>query len=93
MIQLLYERGSSCYRFDPYDFNRDCRIDLMDLEQLTESWLDDGFDPQTQVCTAHPEMDLTGLQEEPDCRVDLAEFADLAERWLNCTLIPSSDCP
>ena len=93
MIQLLYERGRSCYRFDPYDFNRDCRIDLMDLEQLTESWLDDGFDAQTQVCTAHPEMDLTGLQEEPDCRVDLAEFADLAERWLNCTLIPSSDCP
>lgn len=93
MIELLYEQDKSCYRLDPYDLNDDCRVDLDDLDLFIESWLDDGLDSQTFVCTANPELDLTGPDGIPDCKVDLYEFEDLASKWLNCTLIPSADCP
>jgi hypothetical protein len=93
MIQLLYEQGRSCYRLDPYDFNDDCRIDVEDLDRLAENWLDDNTDPQTQICIANPDLDLSGSGGEPDCRVDLYEFADLAAEWLACTRVPISDCP
>lgn len=92
-IELLYEQDKSCYRLDPYDRNKDCRISLADLDLFLGSWLDDGLDPQTSVCSANPELDLTGPDGTPDCIVDLYDFAGLAFRWLDCTLLPSSDCP
>lgn len=92
-IRLLYEQNRSCYQLDPYDRNEDCRISLDDLDLFLGSWLDDGRDPQTQVCAANPGLDITGSEGMPDCKVDLYEFADMAFRWLDCTLLPTSDCP
>ncbi|MBP8606254.1 MAG: BNR-4 repeat-containing protein [Phycisphaerae bacterium] len=90
-VGLLYQ-DKSCYQLNPYDVNRDCRIDLDDWMVFAADWLDSGIDPQTQVCSANPQRDLTGPQGAPDCRVNLCEFAQLASFWLDCLRLPASDC-
>lgn len=91
-VGLLYD-DKSCYQLDPYDLDADCRIDLADMVLFCASWLETGIDPETQICTANPELDLTGPQGGPDCKVDLYDFSNMASQWLDCYLLPSSDCP
>lgn len=92
-IQLLYNQNLSCYQANPYDLNDDCQINLDDVSEFAAfSWLDSGINPQTQVCEAIPQLDITGPADEPDCKVDLYEFADMASVWMQCYLLPTSDC-
>jgi hypothetical protein len=91
-VGLLYQ-DKSCYQLDPYDLNADCQINLEDVIAFSGNWLNSGLDPQTQVCVANPQLDITGPAGTPDCKVDFYEFADIASQWLECYLLPSSDCP
>lgn len=89
-IGLLYEQGWACYRIEPFDFDRNCRIDMADLAVAAGQWLDNGI--EGHVCAHQPGADWTGAEGGPDCRVDLYEFAELASGWLTCTMVPSSAC-
>lgn len=89
-IGLLYEQGRACYRIEPFDFDRNCRIDTGDLAVLAAQWLDSGL--EGNGCAARPGADWTGAAGVPDCRVDLYEFAELASGWLSCTMVPLSNC-
>ena len=67
--------GDPTHSYPQGDLNRDCRVDLTDLEIMTDNWL-----AYIYNCGTYPEGDLN-----EDCSVDFADFAKLATHYLVCT--------
>lgn len=67
--------GDPTHPYPQGDLNKDCRVDLADLEIMTDNW-----PAYIYNCNDYPAGDLN-----EDCGVDFADFAILAAHYLTCT--------
>lgn len=109
MIYVVASTAIACGDYEsallPADINKDCRVNLGDVDALAQQWVwcDDPSNPQCgtvdldhQFYCGQYGSGFPGLDADlnSDCKIDFNDFAILANSWMDCDN-PSSagGCP
>jgi hypothetical protein len=81
-----FTTGANCVNPPASDLTDDCKVNLEDVSQMANEWLNNGLNG-SEVCVTEPVSDIDG-----DCKVNLVDFARMALEWLDCGLDISEAC-